>query len=102
MAEYCKSLKRIIVVLAGVLVLLNLAVFCSGGSVYGLSGDENADKTVLAFTSDIHNNEDNIAANRLDAWLDKMEGKYGDIDVMSFCGDMGSARAKENEFWAYT
>ncbi|MBR2390487.1 MAG: metallophosphoesterase [Mogibacterium sp.] len=57
---------------------------------------------MLAFTSDIHNNEDNIAANRLDAWLDKMEGKYGDIDVMSFCGDMGSARAKENEFWAYT
>ena len=59
-------------------------------------------RTVLTFTSDIHNTANNIAANRLDAWLDRIEDKYGHIDVMSFCGDMGAAQAKENEFWTYT
>ena len=94
--------KRILILIAGILVIFNLAVFLYGGTVYGLTGDEGSGKTVLAFTSDIHNTAENTAANRLDSWLDKVKKKYGHIDVMSFCGDMGSARAQENEFWTYT
>ena len=60
------------------------------------------DLTVLTFTSDIHNTDNNTAANRLDTWFDKVEAIHGDIDVMSFCGDMGSASAGESQFWSYT
>ena len=59
-------------------------------------------KTVLTFTSDIHNQDDNIAANRLDQWLDFVIGEYGGIDAMGFCGDMGAASANESQFWTYT
>ena len=59
-------------------------------------------KTVLTFTSDIHNQSDNIAANRLDKWLDFVIDKYGGIDAMGFCGDMGAASANESQFWTYT
>ena len=59
-------------------------------------------KTVLTFTSDIHNQSDNVAANRLDQWLDFVISKYGGIDVMGFCGDMGAASAGESDFWSYT
>ena len=100
MKKHSIELKRIWVALAGVLLIVSLTVFLSGSSVYGL--DDDPAKTVLAFSSDVHNTEDNTAANRLDTWIDKVEKKCGDIDVMSFCGDMGSARAQEPEFWAYT
>ncbi len=59
-------------------------------------------KTVLTFTSDIHNQDDNVAANRLDQWLDFVIGEYGGIDAMGFCGDMGAASANESQFWTYT
>ena len=59
-------------------------------------------KTVLTFTSDIHNSSENVAANRLDKWLDIVIDKYGGIDAMGFCGDMGSASANESQFWTYT
>ncbi len=63
---------------------------------------EDEDVAVLAFTSDIHNTSSNEAANRQDSWLDKILGIYGKVDVMSFCGDMGSASANEADFWSYT
>ena len=58
-------------------------------------------QTVLTFTSDIHNQSNNTAANRLDAWLDDVTAEYGGIDVMSFCGDMGSASGSGDSWWAY-
>ena len=58
--------------------------------------------TVLAFASDVHNKSDNIAANRLSKWIDLVIKKHGKIDAMGFCGDIGSGRAKENDFWNYT
>ena len=60
------------------------------------------DVTVLAFTSDVHNSSDNTAANRQSAWIDKLIDKYGRIDAMGFCGDMGSASADESQFWTFT
>jgi uncharacterized protein YjdB len=59
--------------------------------------------TVLAFTSDTHNKEGNVAATRLGTWLDKMEGIYGKkVDVMAFGGDMANASASESAFWTLT
>lgn len=60
------------------------------------------DVTVLAFTSDVHNKSDNIAANRQSGWIDKVIQKYGRIDAMGFCGDMGNGRATESDFWDFT
>ena len=58
-------------------------------------------QTVLTFTSDIHNQSNNTAANRLDAWLDDVTAEYGGIDVMSFCGDMGQASGNGDTWWSY-
>ncbi len=58
-------------------------------------------KTVLAFTSDIHNAENNTAANRLNSWLNFVQEEYGRIDAMSFCGDMGSAFGSGDSWWSY-
>ncbi len=62
--------------------------------------------TVLAFSSDVHNGGnnggDNSAAIRLGNWIDIVESKEGDIDVMAFGGDM--ARMMNNDpsgFWDY-
>ncbi len=64
------------------------------------------DLTVLAFTSDVHNGGSNAngnqSANRMEIWLNNMINIYGKIDVMSFCGDMGSAGANESQFWTFT
>ena len=87
--------------LAVLMLFVSLPVLHAEATDNGASGGGN-DRTVLAFTSDIHNTSDNIAAMRLDRWLDKIEDKYGRIDVMSFCGDMGSARANSEQFWMYT
>ena len=65
------------------------------------------DVTVLAFSSDVHNGGDkssrnDIAANRLQAWIQNVERKYGDIEVMAFGGDMASYYVPEEDYWAYT
>ena len=93
--------RRLIMLLAVLMLFVSLPVLHAEATDNGASGGGN-DRTVLAFTSDIHNTSDNIAAMRLDRWLDKIEDKYGRIDVMSFCGDMGSARANSEQFWMYT
>ena len=87
--------------LAVLMLFISLPVLHAEATDNGAAGGGN-DRTVLAFTSDIHNDPNNIAAKRLDRWLDKIEDKYGRIDVMSFCGDMGSARANSEQFWMYT
>ena len=58
-------------------------------------------KTVLTFTSDIHNSSNNTAANRLDKWLDFVSEEYGGIDAMGFCGDMGQASGSGSTWWGY-
>ena len=57
----------------------------------------------LAFTADVHNQSNNVAANRLNTWINNVTAKTGEsIDVMSFCGDNGSASAGESDFWNFT
>ena len=57
----------------------------------------------LAFSSDVHNSSNNQSANRLNTWINNVYAKTGkNIDVMSFCGDNGSASAGESDFWTYT
>lgn len=51
---------------------------------------------VLAFTSDVH--YDGVH-NNLKTWLEKAEEKYGYIDSMGFCGDMGSAYKAGDAYW---
>ena len=62
--------------------------------------------TVLAFTSDIHNGgsggSDTSAQSRLGTWLDKIVADKGGIDVMCFCGDMGSYRKNGDDYWDLT
>ena len=59
--------------------------------------------TVLAFTSDTHNMDNNQAANRLGTWLDKVAGIYGKMpDAMAFGGDMANASASESNYWSFT
>ena len=63
--------------------------------------------TVLAFSSDVHNGGDkssqnDVAANRLQTWVQNIENKYGDIEVMAFGGDMASYYVPEEDYWSYT
>lgn len=57
--------------------------------------------TYLAFTSDVHNQSNNIAADRLGLWIDAVQNIYGSIDYMGFCGDMAEYAAGSN-YWTYT
>ncbi len=51
---------------------------------------------VLAFTSDVHYDGTH---NNLAKWLPIAEEKYGFIDAMGFCGDMGSAYISGETYW---
>ncbi len=51
---------------------------------------------VLAFTSDVHYDGEH---NNLATWLPIAEEKYGYIDAMGFCGDMGSAYISGEAYW---
>ena len=93
---------RILAVLFGILMI---AIPIGIGSPLAAHANDlkaGDDVTVLAFTSDVHNAADNAAANRQRDWLDRMIDKYGRIDAMGFCGDMGSARAGESDFWTFS
>ncbi|MBQ6662486.1 MAG: Ig-like domain-containing protein, partial [Firmicutes bacterium] len=59
-------------------------------------------KTVLTFTSDVHDRNGNPASTRLNTWIDNVYNDYGQISCMGFCGDMGDAGASESNFWTYT
>ncbi|MBO4832110.1 MAG: Ig-like domain-containing protein, partial [Oscillospiraceae bacterium] len=59
--------------------------------------------TILAFSSDVHNMDNNTSANRLGKWISKVEQIHGgNIDAMAFGGDMASASASASNFWVYT
>ena len=68
----------------------------------------NGGKTVLAFTSDIHNGtasggETNVGNNRLSTWLSKVQPMYNNsIEVFGFCGDMAAASSNSSTFWTFT
>ncbi|MGX8715516.1 MAG: metallophosphoesterase family protein, partial [Lachnospiraceae bacterium] len=102
------SILMALAMIIGMCPSLGLSVHAEGssGTVLAASGGEQGNlgegKTVLAFTSDIHNTSNNTAANRLDTWLDNEMSVYGHIDGMCFCGDMGGAQANESEFWSFT
>ena len=66
---------------------------------YAAAGDG---KSVLAFTSDIHNSSGNVSANRLGTWLDAMKNRYGHIDALASGGDMGNAGASSSAYWDLT
>ena len=58
-------------------------------------------KTVVAFTSDVHNNSDNASRDRLLSWIDSVETQVGEIDVMGMCGDMGAASGDGDSWWSW-
>lgn len=96
------SRRRFLAILISILALaLQLNIWASP-QVKATAATAANSSTVLAFTSDVHNKSDNIAAIRQSNWIDTVIKKYGKIDAMGFCGDMGSGRAKESEFWDYT
>ena len=80
------------------------------------SVSDDPSKTVLAFSSDVHNcykggggwggttrEEDDISAARLGRWIDVVEGKLDDVvDVMAFGGDMANASESADNFWTLT
>ncbi|MBR0399842.1 MAG: InlB B-repeat-containing protein [Mogibacterium sp.] len=91
-----------------IFLLLLLTAFI-GGIGCGMTkveayADDN--RTILAFTSDVHNNEKNAGANRLQTWIANEQQAYGnEIDYMGFCGDMGRADSSaitEAKYWTYT
>ena len=86
-------MKRILTLLMAVLLMVQVVPSID---VYGASP-----VTVLAFTSDAHNKDSNLAADRLNTWLDKINGMYGKVDVMGFCGDMAGA-STGTDYWSNT
>ena len=54
---------------------------------------------VLAFTSDVHNSPGEQSRKRLSNWVETIEGLYGTIDFMGFCGDMGCYNIGEDKYW---
>lgn len=64
------------------------------------SGSEDA---VIAFSSDVHNLENNISANRLGKWIDSVEDIYGKLDIMAFGGDLASGKtnSKTDTYWKH-
>lgn len=61
-----------------------------GGIKMPVNASSSSGDTILAFTSDAHNEPTNEAGERLGNWIDKVNSYVsGKIDFMGFCGDMG-------------
>jgi len=100
-----RSVKR------GVLLLLMTALLSGVGfSITDNTAFAEGSRTILAFTSDVHNNakdgatNKNAGANRLQAWITNEQQEYeNEIDYMGFCGDMSAtSNVSENQYWANT
>lgn len=103
MKKIPSSRKKLLAILIGTLAMaLQLNILMPAKAYASATTSTASSNTVLAFTSDVHNKSDNIAAIRQSKWIDTVIKKYGKIDAMGFCGDIGSGRAKESEFWDYT
>ena len=87
--------KRLISVL---LILMLLFSMLPGTSVFARTADG---KTVVAFTSDVHNAKDNKSRDRLLLWIDAVETQIGEIDAMGMCGDMGAASGNGDSWWSW-
>ena len=86
--------KRFCVLLVGLFLMAGQFVFLAPNQVWGQtddSGSKATGDTILTFSSDVHNETNDISANRLAAWIDAVQGKYGKIDAMGFGGDLGDA-----------
>lgn len=73
--------------------LLTLVMVIGFTPVTGFAaGDGGSDRgsgvTVLAFTSDTHNTQNNESANRLSDFIDAVEDEYGEIEVLGIGGDL--------------
>ena len=115
-----KKGKRMLALLIGLLMIVNLFGVSNPTEAYADTHDHTtieetilsdttnlratkaAGDTVLAFSSDVHNTENNTAANRMGTMIDVIQGKHGSIDAFGFCGDMGGASLQENAFWTCT
>ena len=76
-------------------------VFLSPSAVSNGYADEST--TVLAFTSDVHNNQNNYTGEtRLGTWIDNIVGQYGKIDAFAFGGDMAQYNSADDRFWNET
>ena len=93
--------KRFLAFLAGLILIAGQFVFAPADSAYGEkggAGSRSSGTTVLAFSSDVHNKNDDVSAERLAAWIDTVQGEYGKIDAMGFGGDLGDAGDGTN-YW---
>ncbi|MBQ2678395.1 MAG: Ig-like domain-containing protein [Firmicutes bacterium] len=87
--------------MVGLFFVAGQFVFLAPDEAYGQSngsGTKAAGDTILAFTSDVHNRTNDVSADRLASWIDEIQGEYGAIDAMGFCGDMADAGDGTN-YW---
>ena len=82
-----------------VAALAVLMILCS--QAFTTTAHAAGDRTVLAFTSDAHNDSNNNSGKRTGTFIDSVVAEFGKLDAMGFCGDMGSASAGESDFWNY-
>ena len=93
MFKSLSSNKRFLGILAG-LILIAGQLFAPAGAAYAQpDGAKASGTTVLAFSSDVHNKNDDLSADRLASWIDTVEDLYGKIDAMGFGGDLGKSQA---------
>lgn len=60
-------------------------------------------ETVLAFTSDVHNDQKNYTGEtRLGTWIDNVTSRYNKIDAMALGGDMAQYNSADAKFWSET
>jgi hypothetical protein len=92
--------KRWLALLVAFLMIFNGFAMTSASMVYAAVGD---DVDVLAFTSDVHNDQKNYTGEtRLGTWIDNVIGQYGKIDAMAFGGDMAQYNSTDSKFWNET
>ena len=113
MKEFYKRSKQLFVAFLCALLMITQLGIVSPVAAYAAEteGNENqsaeikatkaAGDTVLTFTSDTHNNSADAAANRMNGWLDYVQSKYGTVDAMGFCGDMGHMSGSGSTWWGY-
>ena len=95
--------KRISAILLSLIIVFSMvpqAASAAGTGPTAAPKDPDS-RTVLAFTSDVHNKVTNESAERLDNWINNVENIHGKIDVFSFCGDMADS-GDEELYWHNT
>ena len=96
--------KRLLIYLIGLFLIAGQLTLLPPDYAFGETDSQSASAsgdTILAFTSDVHNNNDDVSADRLARWIGRIQSKYGKIDAMGFCGDMGNA-GNGDYYWRNT